>query len=114
VVTEATVDVNPALVAPAATVTVAGRVTAALLLARLTLRPPVGAAPVKVTVQTSLPDPVNEAFVQETVLKVAAATPVPLRLIAAVPLVEEVLVTVNLPVAAPAVVGSNLTVNAEA
>lgn len=39
------------VVAPAATVTVAGTVTAGLLLARFTTEPPVGAAPVSVTKQ---------------------------------------------------------------
>jgi hypothetical protein len=46
-----TVAVNPALVAHAATDTVRGTVTAASLLAKLTLRPALSAAAVKVTVQ---------------------------------------------------------------
>jgi hypothetical protein len=49
--TEAAVAVKPALVAFAETVTVAGRVTAALLLDRLTAHPVPGAGPLKVTVQ---------------------------------------------------------------
>src|SRR3984885_10030942 len=51
VVTEDTVAVNPALVALAGTTTVAGTVTAALLLARATLKPPLPAGPLSVTVQ---------------------------------------------------------------
>jgi hypothetical protein len=42
---------NVAVVAPAATVTVAGTVSEALLLASVTLEPPVGAAAFKVAVQ---------------------------------------------------------------
>src|ERR1700739_162235 len=63
-VTDDTVAVNPALLALAGTTTVAGTVTAALLLARLTLRPLLPAAPDSVTVQVSLPDSVIEARVQ--------------------------------------------------
>jgi sulfur carrier protein ThiS len=47
---------------------VAGTVTAALLLARLTLKPPLPAAAVSVTVQLSLPDPVIDALLQESAL----------------------------------------------
>jgi hypothetical protein len=60
--------VNPALVAFAATVTVAGTVTAALLLARLTLTPLDPAGKLRVTVQLSLPDPVMDALPQESAL----------------------------------------------
>jgi hypothetical protein len=95
VVTDDAVAVNPALVAPAATVTVAGRVTAALLLARLTLSPPVGAADVSATVQRSVPDPVSEALLHETVLKAVVAVPVPLRLTIFVVLLDASLVMVN-------------------
>ena len=110
VVTEDTVAVNPALVAFAGTVTVAGTLTAALLLARLTLKPPLAAAAVSVTVQLSLPDPVMDALLQVSPLNAAVAdVPVPLRLIAAVPLVEELLWMVSCPVAAPVAVGSNCT-----
>ena len=109
-VTDDTLAVNPALVAFAGTVTVAGTVTAALLLARLTLRPPLAAAALSVTVQLSLPDPVMDALLQVSALNAAGAVvPVPLRLITAVPLVEELLWMVSCPVAAPAVVGSNCT-----
>jgi hypothetical protein len=114
VVTEAMVAEKAALVALAGTVTVAGRVTAGLLLERLTFNPPLPAAELRVTVQTSVPDPVIEALVQESTLGVpgvAAPVPVPLRLIIAIGLVEEVLVRVSAPVTAPVVVGSKLTVS---
>ena len=55
VVADDTLAVNPALLAFAGTITVAGTVTAASLLARLTVKPPLAAAPVSVTVQLSLP-----------------------------------------------------------
>jgi hypothetical protein len=111
VVTDETVAVNAALVALAATVTVAGTLTAALLLDRLTLSPPVGAAALSVTVQASVPDPTMDVLLQERALNAVADTPVPLRLIVVLPPVDELLVRVNLPEAAPAVVGSNRTVS---
>jgi len=83
--TEATVAVNVALVAVAGTVTELGTVTALLLLARLTLRPPVGAEPERLTEQESAKDPVIEALPQLTALMVGATVvPVPLRLTEAV------------------------------
>ena len=51
----ATVAVNEELVVPAARATVAGTVILALLLERVTLAPPVGAAAVNVTVQVDVP-----------------------------------------------------------
>jgi len=53
--TAATVAEKLAEVAPAATVTDAGTVTAPELLARLTPKPPAGAAAVNVTVHASVP-----------------------------------------------------------
>ena len=47
----AAVALKVAVVAPIATVTNAGRVSKALLLASVTVEPPVGATPVRVTVQ---------------------------------------------------------------
>ena len=93
----------------------AGTFTAELLLDRLTLSPPLGAAELSVTVQASVADPVIDPLVHERPLnaaavEVAAATPVPLRLITAVPFVEELLVILNWPVADPVAVGSNCTV----
>jgi hypothetical protein len=85
-VTEDTVAVNPALVALAGTTTVAGTVTAASLLARLTLRPTLPAAAVRVTVQLSLPDSVIDALVHERALNAAgAAVPAAAGLFAVVP-----------------------------
>jgi hypothetical protein len=109
VLTEETAAEKAALVAPAATVTVAGTVTELLLLARLTVKPPLGAAAFRETVQASVPAPVMEAFVQEST--VSTGTPVPLRLTAADPLVEELLTMVSVPLAAPAAVGSNCAVS---
>ena len=61
VLTEEIVAVKLAVVEPAATVTEAGTVTDELLLARLTVNPPVAAAAFSVTVQLSVPAPVNRA-----------------------------------------------------
>ena len=90
--TDDTVAVNPAVVALAGTTTVTGTVTAALLLVTATLKPPLPAGPLSVTVQASLPAPVIDALLQDNALNPAAtAVPVPVRPITAVPLVEEVL-----------------------
>ena len=80
VLTEETVAENPAVVAPAVTVTVAGTVTALLLLARLTGNPPPAAAAFSPTVQLSVPAPVIELLVQLN--PVSTGTPVPVRLTA--------------------------------
>jgi hypothetical protein len=94
-----------AVVAPVATVTEAGTITAELLLARLTRTPPLAEAAFRVTVQLSVPTPVIDPLLQLSPLNVG--TPVPVRLIRVeVPLVE-LLVKVNEPVSAPPVVGSN-------
>lgn len=80
-VTEPTFAVNVALVAVAGTVTELGTVTALLLLARLTLKPPVGADPDRLTEHVSASDPVIEALPQLTALTFGATVvPVPLRL----------------------------------
>jgi len=80
------------------------------LLARLTVKPPLPAAALSVTVQLSLPAPVIDALLQERALNTPApAAPVPVRLITAVALVDELLWIVTCPVAAPVVVGSNCT-----
>jgi hypothetical protein len=80
-----TLAVNPALVALAGTVIVAGTVAAALLLARLTLKPPLPAAAVSVTVQWSLPGPVIDALLQESALNAPSAVPEGVELTIAVP-----------------------------
>jgi hypothetical protein len=105
--TEFTVAVNVALLAPAATVTDAGTVTAELLLARPTAKPPLAAAAFSVTVQPSVPDPVIDPFVQLRLVN--TGTPVPVRLTAVDVPVEELLVSVSVPEAEPAAVGSNCT-----
>jgi hypothetical protein len=70
VLTGDAVTVNPALVALAGTVTDAGTLTAPLPPERLTLNPPLGAAPLNVTLQASVADPVSEALLQERALRV--------------------------------------------
>lgn len=106
---EFTVAEKLALAAPAGTFTDAGTVTAALLLARFTVNPPVAAAEFSVTVQLSVPVLLIEPLTQLSPL--STGTPVPLRLTTAVPLVEELLVIVSEPAAAPAADGMNCTVN---
>ena len=93
-VTAAAVTVNVALAAPVATVTVAGAVTALLLLARFTVSG-VAAVPVIVNVQASV--------------TLNAGCPVPLSAI--VDVLEALLLIVTVPLTAPATVGSNPTVS---
>jgi hypothetical protein len=88
-----TVAVNVALVAPAATVTVDGTVTAELLLVRLTLTPPLAAAAFSVTVHESVPAPVIDDLEQFRALN--TGTPVPLKLTVEVLPLEELLEIVN-------------------
>jgi hypothetical protein len=69
------VIVNVAVVAFAATVTVAGTCAAAvLLLDRVTAAPPAGADPVRVTVPVEVVPPVTEVGLRVTVLSAAAVT----------------------------------------
>ena len=97
--TDATVAVNPALVALAATVTEDGTVTDVLLLESPTLSPLLPAGALSVTVHASAPAPVKAPVPQVSALKVpVAATPEPLILTVAVGLVEELLVIVSMPV----------------
>jgi hypothetical protein len=70
VVTDATVAVKVAVVAPDATDTLAGAVTAVSLLDKVTFWPPVGAAEVNETVQLDVPAPVKELVLQERADKV--------------------------------------------
>jgi hypothetical protein len=72
VLTEETLAVKLVLVAPDATVTVAGTITAELLLDRLTANPPFGAAPLSVTVQLSVPAPIIESLMQSNALNAGA------------------------------------------
>ncbi|MGB6687460.1 MAG: hypothetical protein WBE76_06425 [Terracidiphilus sp.] len=106
-VTAETVAVKPTLVALAGTVAVAGTLTEELLLARLTVNPPLGAAPLSATVQESDPAPVIEELLHESELSVA--TPVPLKFTVAVPPEVALLAMVSVPVIAPEAVGSNCT-----
>jgi hypothetical protein len=108
VLTAVTAAEKLALVAPDATVTEAGTVTAALLLARFTVNPLLAAAAFRVTVQLSVPAPVIELEAQ--VNPVSTGTPVPLSATLVVVPVDELLVRVSVPLAAPAAVGSNCTV----
>ena len=104
-VTAATFAEKAAVVAVAGTVTEAGTVTALLLLASATLRPPVGAEPDRVTVQVSASAPVMEVLLQDTALTVGVTVvPVPLRVTVAA---GALLAIVNCPVEEPALVGSN-------
>jgi hypothetical protein len=80
--TDDTFAMNWALAAFAGTVTVAGIVTAALLLERLTLCP-LADAEFSCTVQTSVADPIAVALLQENALN-AGPTAAPLILIGAV------------------------------
>jgi hypothetical protein len=93
-------------------VTEAGTFTSELLLDKSTRAPPVAAAALTVTVQTSVVEVVKDVLAH--VMPVASGSPVPVRVMAAVVPAELLLllVMVNLPVTAPAAVGSNLTVNA--
>ena len=59
------VPVKPALLDPAATVTLAGTTRLAELLARLTARPPAAAGPLSITVQDTLPEPTTVAGLQD-------------------------------------------------
>jgi hypothetical protein len=104
-----TVAAKIALLAPLATVTWAGTVTAGLLLARLTAKPPLAAPTFSVTVQLSLPAPVIDEFTQ--LRPVSTGTPVPLNSTAVEDPVDELLLNVSEPEAAPAAVGSNCTLS---
>jgi hypothetical protein len=106
--TAVTVTEKLPVVAPAATVTEAGTVAAALLLDRPTENPPVAAAALSVTVQLSVPAPSMVEFVQE--IAVSTGTPVPLKAIEVEDPVEELLESFNCPEIAPAAVGANFTV----
>jgi hypothetical protein len=72
-VTEVTLALNPAVVAPAATVRLAGTVAFVLLLESVTGNPPVGADLLSETTQDEEPGPVTLAGEQLTLLNVAGA-----------------------------------------
>ena len=94
--TAATFATNAALVAAAGTVTEPGTVTELLLLARLTIKPPVGAAPDRLTVHASASDPAIDVLLQEPALTFGiTAMPAPLMFTVAV---GALLVIVTVPV----------------
>lgn len=97
--------VNSAVVVLAGTVRVEGTLTAALLLDRFTTWPPLGAAELKVTVQTSVPAPVIEALTHER--EASGLVPFPCRRTIAVG-PDELLATLNWPSDDPVEEGSNL------
>lgn len=97
------------LLAPAGTVTEPGTFTSELLLERLTADPPLAAAVFNVTVQLSVPEPVNERLAQLSPL--STGTPVPLTPTTVEVPPAELLVTDTCPLAAPAAVGSNCTLS---
>jgi hypothetical protein len=107
--TDETVAVNCALVPFIGIDAELGTMTAGLFVERVTSAPPLGADELSVTVQTSVPAPVNEEVAQEIALNatVEDACPVPLKAMTAVPLVDELLERVSCPAAAPATDGSN-------
>jgi len=110
IVTAATVAVKLALVAPAGTVTVAGAVTALLLLLKSTVTPPAPAAEFSVTVHESGIAPVATTSAQLRELRSAedaAVVPVPERATTNEPPVDASLVISKLPVAAPVALGLN-------
>jgi hypothetical protein len=91
IVTVGTVAANPALVAFAGIITVAGTATAALLLLRPTLKPPLPAAELRVTVQASVPAPVRDAVPQEIALNAAGAEVLVLALVVLAVLLPDLL-----------------------
>lgn len=99
--------VNEALVEPAATIAVAGTVTSESLLVRFTTNPPLPAAAFSVTMHWSVPVPEIAVRVQFSPLR--PGTPVPLKLMIVDDPVDESVISVNWPVVAPAVAGSNCT-----
>jgi hypothetical protein len=92
---------------PAATVTDAGTVTAALLLERLTAMPLLSAAVFSVTVQMSEPEPVIAPVAHPSLFTIG--TPLPDKPTVRETLLDELLVRDSWPLALPAPVGSNCT-----
>ncbi len=114
VVTPDTLATKLALAVPAGTVTEIGTVTAALLLARATAEPPLGAGAVKVTLQLSVPAPVNDEFAQlsparEIPEEVACPLPCSLTVPATVVFALVIALTLSCPVASVADAGSKPT-----
>ena len=112
-VTPTVLTVNSALVAPAATVTLAGTVAAALALESATLNPPAGAADVNVTVPCADVPPVTLVGLTETAdseavggvtvsVAVFVAPPDVPVIVTGVDALTAAVVTVNVPLVAPA------------
>jgi hypothetical protein len=113
-VTALVVTVNVALVAPAATVTLAGTAAADALLERETTAPPLGAAPLSVTVPVDGDPPLTVAGLSATedsatavagftVSKVVSVVPpYEAEMVTGVTTVTELVVTVNVALVAPA------------
>jgi len=97
--------VKPAEVAFAGTVTVLGKAKAALLLARLTTNPPVGAAVFKVRLQLSVAAPEREFELQVRAL--SPGVPIPLTFAIDVGLGARLLVIIRGSVMLPDAVGVN-------
>lgn len=109
VVTAAAVAVKPTLVAFTGTVTEEGTVSAALLLASPTLKPPEGAAELRVAVQESVPVPVIDDLAHERAVTEGVAvplrTPLPCSFTLALGTCIELLVMFRLPVSSAAAAG---------
>lgn len=108
-----TVAINAALLAPAATCTAVGTLTAVLLLIRLMESPLLGAVAVSVTVQLSVPAPVIVPLAHVSALRegVVDTAPVPLSPTRIAAPLGSLLATANCPLAVPALVGEKLTPN---
>ncbi len=102
--TVAAVAVKEPVVAAAAIVRLAGTVRLALLLARAMAAPPVGAGPLKVTVQALVAGPVNVAGLQARLLTVVGALKL-IKALADPPLAVAVTVAVPVLVIVPAETG---------
>jgi hypothetical protein len=109
VLTAETVAVKLAVLDPVGTVNEVGTAIALLLLAKLTAKPFVAAAAAfSVTVQPTVPTPVIEPLVHVRPLNIGI--PVPVKLTVRTVPVEELLLMVSVPTAAPAAVGANCPV----
>ena len=95
VLTLLTVAANEVLIAPAATVTLAGTATAESLLESATVNPPVGAVPYRLTRHESVPAPEYDCLLHVTPLR--DGTPSAVILIVAAPCAE-LLAIVTMPV----------------
>jgi hypothetical protein len=101
-VTVTTIAVNPALAAPEGTVTLPGTVAFPLSLERATAMPPLGATPLKVTVQADVPGAFTLEGEQETPVRVTFEVRLMVE-IAVWAFSVAVTVAVTLPVTEPAV-----------